>query len=243
MNILGITLNYADIIVIVVVIIAAIVGWCRGIAVTIVNFIRTAVGLFLCFYASSNLAQGVYDGYVKQRCLDTINEKIATTANVDEVIANLNDFSASLPLGLSKLMNVSSLDLTSENLSEAVLNNVFEPVAMFAIKVIIFLVVFVLFFGLTGLIILLIRKAAKKKSDERGHETVLKKTDRALGLLFGLLKAGVLVLALTSVFMYVLSVKPEFSEHSAFWLQVSQSRLLEILNEINPFNAITEGLI
>lgn len=242
MNILA-SLNYFDLTVIGITLIALIIGYCRGIIISIVNFIRISVGIFLCFYTSSVFSQPLYDNFVKQRCIDVINEKIVTGANVDEIIANINGVFNSFSLLLSKIVSVKSIDFTSDDLTESILTNVFEPVAMFLIKAAVFLAVFIVFFGLTAFLIHIITKRNKRKNEQRGHESALKKTDRAIGMLFGLLKAAVFVFAITSVLAYILSIKPELGEQSKFFISVSQSKVFELLNGINPFNAVTEGLL
>ena len=243
MTVFGNSVNYIDLMMLGIIIIAALLGWVRGIAVSIINFIRTAVGMFLCFYLANNGSRPLYEAAVKPRLLEYINQKIVTSGNIDEVLGNLNEFTTSFPEFISDALNIKSLNISSTDMADAILTNVFEPIALFLTKVCIFIAVFIIFFGATAIIMHLVSKAKKKKNEKRGRESVLKKTDRLLGVLFGILKAGILVLAFTSVLMYILSLKEELPSDSTFWLQVENSKIIQFINTINPFNAITEGLI
>ena len=49
MIIFNYTVNYIDIILAAILLVFIIAGYCRGLFINIVNFIRWAVGLFLCF--------------------------------------------------------------------------------------------------------------------------------------------------------------------------------------------------
>ncbi|MCR5208092.1 MAG: CvpA family protein [Eubacterium sp.] len=243
MTIFNYTVNYIDVALAVIVIAAAVAGYLRGIISSIVRFIRAALGLSLCFYFSSYYTQPVYDNLVKPRLLETINEKIVVTGNLDEVLKNLNMYVSSLPGFIADAFKVKSLNVSSDDIATSILTNVFEPVALTAVRVAIFLGVFIVFFAATGIIILAVKRHNKKKEEERGHTSTLKKTDRFFGLILGLLKAAVILFAITSVFMYAVGADDTLVQKSDFWKEVSNSSLVNIINSINPFNAITEGLI
>jgi hypothetical protein len=127
------------------------------------------------------------------------------------------------------------------------LQNVFEPVVLSIIKVLIFIVVFILFFLATGIIIKLMRKSSKRRENSRKarnkHTSLIVKIDRILGGLFGICKSFVIILAITSILMYILSLTGTVLETNNFLTEVQNSVLLKYINEINPFNAVTEGLI
>lgn len=243
MTIFNYTLNYIDVALVLIVIFAAIIGYMRGIFSTIIRLIRAAVGLFLCFYCSSYYTQPVYDKLVKPRLLEIINEKIVVSGNIDEVIKNLNNYIDSLPRFICDYLSVKSLNVSSKNIADSILTNVFEPVALTATKIAIFIVVFVVFFLVTGIIIDIVRVHNKKEAEKRGDETSLKKADRVFGVLFGLIKAALVVFAVTSVLMYIMGTDTSLVKSNSFWQEVQNSTLINYVNDINPFNAITEGLI
>ena len=243
MTIFNYTLNYVDVAFVLVALFAAITGYLRGIFSTIIRLIRAAVGLLLCFYCSSHFTQHVYDSLVKPRLLETINEKIVVSGNVDEIIKNLNNYIDSLPRFIGDNLSVKHLKLSSGDIAQSILKNVFEPAALQATKIGIFIAVFIVFFLVTGIIISAVSYHNKREAERRGDETKLKKADRVFGILFGLLKAFVIALAVTSIFMYIMSNDASLVKTSGFWQEVQSSSLVNMINEINPFNAITEGLI
>lgn len=243
MTIFNYTVNYIDIALVAIAIISAVVGYKRGIFETIIRFIRAALGYLLCIYVSSNYSQSVYNVLVKPKLLDMINEKIVNSGNIDEVIKNLKAYVSSLPEFLQGYFNTDNLSVSSSDVSSAVLQNVFEPVATVLTKIAVFIAVFIVFFGITGIIIAVVKHRNKKKNAERGHETVLKKTDRLFGILFGIIKAFVLILVIASVFTYFINVNESAEVSSGILKEAQNSSLLNLINQINPFNAITEGLI
>ncbi len=243
MTIFNYTVNYFDVGIAALILLTAIVGWHRGIAVSITNFIRCSFGFFLCFYLSSNYSQIVYDSYVKQKCLDTINEKIVVSNNIDETINNLNSFVNGLPEYISSGLNLKSIDISSTSLSESILNNVFEPIVMVLIKIAIFIAVFVLFFGATGIILAIVRRHNKKKEEKRGGRSPLKTADKTFGMVFGVIKAFIIILAVSAILMYFADIEEPMFTESKFLKEAENSILINKITEINPFNAITEGLL
>ncbi len=237
------TFNYADLAIVGIVLLAAVVGFCRGLIINFVNFIRLSVGAFLCFFTAENASQPVYEQWVKPKLLEQVSHHLASAADAEEMSAGLKAFTESLPKFIADNINFQDVDFSAETVAENIVNNVLEPVALACVKAVLFIAVFIVFFGVTWLIIHAVKKHIRKKEKERGHTTVIRKTDKLLGLLFGILKAAVIVLAISAVLMYILQLKPELTEGSRFWQQISDSTLLQYIKEMNPFNAITEGYI
>lgn len=240
------TLNYVDIALIALILIMTFIGYYKGVLMTVINFIRYAVGFTACFFCSSNLAEPIYNSYVAPRMLATINEKIVVDTNLDRVLTNLDQFIKGLPAFISDNIGTDSLTIPkSDDVARVILDDVFTPVLLPLTKGVIFVVVFLLFFIATGLIIKLINSTSKhheQKRKEKGKGvSPLKKTDRILGAVLGIVKAAVVVLAITSVLVYA----ADFAGNSGseFVNQVNNSALIGAFDEINPFNAITEGLI
>lgn len=230
-------INYIDIAVVAVLLIAVTVGAVRGFIISVVNLLRFTAGILLCFTASNALPPYLYEVFFRQRCYDYIEEKIVTTGNLDGIIQNLNDFTASQPEWLKPLYDVKALDITSKDIAENILNNIFEPVILSVLKVVVFIVVFIIFFALTGLIMHLVAKRRKKREEKRGHKSLARKTDMLLGGAFSLVKALMIIFAVQAVLVFAASQSPQ---DSAFAQQVSGSYLLNILQGINPFIKMTE---
>lgn len=243
MTIFNYTVNYIDVALVAVFLIFTFVGYKRGLLITLINFIRYAVGFFLCFYFSDSLTQPLYDNFVRERALERINSEIVTSSNLDEILANLKDYGEALPSFVSHGLNLDVLNISGDDIAQSLLTNIFEPIILAVIKGAVFAAVFIVFFLATGLIIHFVKKSGKKKEEKRGRQSALKRTDKIFGAVFGALKSFIVILAITSILMYILSLDGNFIENNAFLAEASESRLLHLIDGINPFNAITEGLI
>ena len=243
MVIFNYTVNYIDIALVALLLIFIIVGYFRGLFINIANFIRWAVGMFLCFFLSENLSGYVYTNYVKPKAIEYIGEKIVTSTNLDEVLSNLQSFGEKLPPLISQNLDFSNLSVSGDDLAKSILENYFEGMLIIAVKAAIFIAVFILFFFITGLIIHIIQRRSRKREERRCKKSFVKKTDRFLGALFGALKGAIAVFAIVSVLMLLVDANDDAQQMSAFLKEVNTSGLLKLLDSINPFNAITGGLL
>ena len=243
MTILNYTVNYIDIALAAVVLICVIVGYARGLFINVINFIRWAVGLLLCFFASENLSSVIYETYVKPRAIESINKNIVTSTNLDEILKNIQEIGNQLPKALSDSVDFAKLNLSGGDLANEILENYFEGILIFLTKAAIFIAIFVLFFLITGIIILVAKKSSKRKEEKRGHKSALKVFDRIMGAVVGILKGAIAVFAITSVLMIILDMYDDTAQMSAFMNEVNTSGLLKLLDDINPFNAITRGVL
>ncbi|MBQ9228689.1 MAG: CvpA family protein [Eubacterium sp.] len=243
MTVLGITFNYVDLAIADVVLVAAVIGFCRGIIINIINFIRLSVGAFLCFFVAENACVPVYESLVKPRLVTAVEAHIAAAADPQAIAAQVAEFNGQLPKVIADNVNLDALELSSADIAESIVTSVFEPIVTALVKGVLFIAVFLVFFLLTGVLVHFISKALNKKNKTTGRTSAVRKTDRVLGLLFGILKSCVIVLAIVAVLMYILELKPELAVESRLWEQISSARLVGLINEINPFNAITEGYI
>lgn len=244
MTIFNYTVNYIDLIIVGIMILFAIIGSYRGIFLTIVNFIRFVLGMFLCVFTSTTYSKPIYDTFLKEKIISWVNDKIIVSNNLEDISSKMNDALSSMPEFVLNSMNLkpSALDkvLDTDKLAVSITNTYLEPIAIGIIKVALFLAVFILFFALTGLVISLIRKHNKKKREENNKHT-LKDIDRIIGCVFGLLKGAVVVFAFVSI---VNDVICNFDYASSQFLTTANNSILfnEIVN-FNPFNFITEGII
>ena len=243
MSIFNYVVNYIDVALIAILLVFMIVGFCRGLLINIINLLRWAIGLFLCFFMSENYSSFVYNTYVKPRALESINKNIVTSTNIDEIMKNLQSFGKELPKPLYDSIDFSRITVSGDDIANEILENFFEGILIFLTKAAIFAIVFVVFFLITGLIILAVRKASKRKEEKRGRKSALKKTDKFFGGILGLLKGAIAVFAIASVLMFVVGLYEDESQMSAFIKQASNSQLLKLIDEINPFNGITKGLL
>lgn len=243
MTILNYTFNYIDAVFIVIMLLMTVAGFFRGIFLTLVNFIRYSVGIFLCFFFADTFSQTVYDSYVKARLVHTIEQSIVNTSNADEIVANIQSTLEKVPDFLKNTVDVSSVNLSSKDLTNSILVNVFEPVALVLVKAAIFVATFLVFFIATGVLIHIIKSYNHKKDHDRDKKSPLRTADRIFGGVFGFLKSAVVVLAITSILMYILELGVDALNANPFFAEVKNSKLIEVFHSVNPFNAITEGLL
>lgn len=241
MTIFNYTVNYVDLIIVGIFLFFGFLGLNKGIFITLINFIRYVVGLSACMISADRLPQPIYDNYLKERVVDAVNQKIVTSSNIDEIMDNFNSIINSLPNIVKNNIDLTSLKLSSNNISQNITNEVFEPVIMVFLKVIIFIVVFALFFGITGAVISHIRRKNKNKRKENNKKSFVVFMDRLIGFLFGILKGALVVFVFVSAVTSLLGA-PNIADNQ-FLQTAANSQLYQLLLNYNPFNVITEGII
>lgn len=242
MTIFNYTLNYVDVIIVGILLLTFFVGYAKGILITLVNLIRYSVGLFLCMFVANGYYETFYNSFVKERIVNKLSAQVVTSANIDEILANLNTTVNSLPSFVKKGIDISSLSFSSgDDIASIIAENVFQPIALIIVKALLFVLTFVVFFGLTGLIIHVIRKHNNKKRSESRHKRNLKTIDRIFGGLFGFVKGALIVFIFVSA-VGAISQIDSFRDN-AFVSTALNSSLYNYLLDVNPFNLITEGIL
>lgn len=242
MTIFNYTLNYVDVIIVGILLLTFFVGYAKGILITLVNLIRYSVGLFLCMFVANGYYEMFYNSFVKERIVNKLSTQVVTSANIDEILANLNTTVNSLPSFVKKGIDISSLSFSSgDDIASIIAENVFQPIALIIVKVLLFVLTFIVFFGLTGLIIHVIRKHNSKKRSESRHKSNLKTIDRIFGGLFGFVKGALIVFIFVSA-VGAISQIDSFRDN-AFVSTALNSSLYNYLLDVNPFNLITEGIL
>lgn len=239
MTIFNYTVNYVDVIIVGIVLLFSVVGYSRGLFVTLLNFIRYVFGFSLCTFSANKFTQPVYDGFVKERIVDQLSKKVVTSTNVDEIFDNLKSLVDSMPEIIRNNLNLTSLPLkTGDDIAVTISDSVFQPIALVIIKAMIFAVVGILFFGITGIIISTIKHHKKKNKDKKN---VLKTTDRILGSILGIVKGVFIVFVFVSIVSFITEI--DSVAKNSFFVEVNNSTLFNYILNINPFNIITEELL
>lgn len=242
MTIFNYTLNYVDVIIVGILLLTFFVGYAKGILITLVNLIRYSVGLFLCMFVANGYYEMFYNSFVKERIVNKLSTQVVTSANIDEILANLNTTVNSLPSFVKKGIDISSLSFSSgDDIASIIAENVFQPIALIIVKALLFVLTFVVFFGLTGLIIHVIRKHNSKKRSESRHKSKLKTIDRIFGGLFGSVKGALIVFIFVSA-VGAISQIDSFRDND-FVSTALNSSLYNYLLDVNPFNLVTEGIL
>ena len=229
--------NYVDVALALIIVAYIISGWKRGFFITVLNFVRYAFGFALCFYISDNSAQAVYDDYVKERALERINEKIVTSDKAPQLLENLQQAVNALPKDIAGSLDISSVNLSSKNVSQEILDNLFKPILMFLTQAALFVAVFIVFFGATAVIMYYVKRA-KKRRHKKEKKAVVTRADCFFGALFGALKAALAVCAIAAVSAYALSLFGD-SASNQFIVNLKSSEILSWFNNKNIFNLIT----
>ncbi len=232
MTIFNYSVNYVDLAFVAVLLLAALVGCRRGLLINVLRFVRWAAGIFLCFFVSDNYSDEVYNSFVKPKALDYISQQIATSKNLDEVMANLNTAQTKLPKAFVEMADFSKIRLSGSDIASSILESVFEPALLFLTKAGLFVAVFVVFFALTGLLIIIVNRHNRKK-DREGKST-LRKADKALGLLIGIVKGVLIVTAASAVLGFAAASAKSGGFSNEFIKAVNNSSLVELINNINP---------
>lgn len=241
MTVFNYSVNYFDVIITGILLVFGIVGAKRGIFITLVNFIRYVIGFFLCVFCADRLPVPIYNTFVKESLENYIKQKIVTSSNIDEIYSNFNNAVSSMPSFLKQDLNGLKIDFSSDKIVQSLIDEAFEPVALGLIKVAVFIAVFVLFFGITGITIHSIRKRNKDKSKNGKKKNPLSFANGLIGFVFGLFKGALVVFVFISIITYLMGV-PSLADNS-FINTVSDSSLYQLLLDYNPFNVITEGIL
>lgn len=246
MTIFNYTLNYVDLIIAGIFLVFTIVGIARGMFITVVNFIRYIIGFTACVYCSNRFSQPLYDNVVRQKLIDSVNDKLVNSKDISQTIKNFNGFISDLP---DTVVSTFALDKVSikktPDVAKLIVDDVLAPVALIAVKLAVFIAVFIVFFLVTGVIIQVIKKhIAKKKIKNKQNKkgaSLLAYLDKILGGMFGLFKGAIVVFVFVSAMTALLCVVD--SSNSEFLTKVDTSVLYNALLDFNPFNTITEGIL
>lgn len=228
------TVNYIDIALIAVSALIIFVSSRRGILIALVSMTRVFVGVPLSFYISSNYCEPLYYNYLQKLILEKTQQKIARQGTVTAFIESVKDTVNSLPSFLTKEFDFTVLEkLNAKSASEYLELNIIRPAAITAVEILLFLAVFVAFIVVTGLIISVIKH--RNRRQDKKEKAPLRKTDKLLGGLFGLVKAAMLVFALCTIAAMAADILPQNNETvSQLMGQINESKIIIAVNEFNP---------
>ena len=151
MTVFNYTVNYVDLAIAAVILLAVISGFRRGMLITVLRFLRWTACVALCWLADSKLSPIVYESFVRPRALESIKEQIANSKNIDVVIENLNKTVAQLPKPIASMVDTSAIKISGDDIAASVLDSVFQPVLTAITRFFVVAAVFVVFFTVTTL--------------------------------------------------------------------------------------------
>lgn len=217
-------MNYIDLAFVVITVVMIIAGACRGLVISLLGMLRIIIGTPLAFFVSDMYYAQIYNSLVKDIAYNNVLDELSQAQSLENIIANVKEFTQLLPNVFPHNIDLTSM-LTLEEISRAITDSVIEPIALVAIRIILFISVFVAFYLITGIIILVVKRLRKKE------HAPLKKADFVLGGIFGLIKAAVFVFTAATIIGYITNIIPA---DNSFIKLADGSYALELINTHNP---------
>lgn len=220
-------MSYIDIAFIVITVLMIVMGACRGLIVSLLSTFKYIIGIPLSFFLSDLLHQRLYNEFVKDIVYNTVFEQLSESQAAGSLTESINSFVNEMPEYFANSFDISRLGgLSVEDISRSITDSLLEPIALTIIRVIVFLVVFVVFCVIISILIAVFSKLQKKE------HAPLKKTNSLLGGVFGLLRAILFIITISTIIGYISTVIPQ---DNSFIKQVDDSYALEFINTYNPF--------
>lgn len=202
----------------------------KGLVKSLLELASFVLAVVLSFQLSPFVAEKAYGAFLEEQITTSIEEQTKEKTNVDKIdltVIAVPEFVVKIAeaagVDTDKIKKqVTSYDLSSENMAEELEENVVKPVATGALTVISFIVLFILLSILFGILTELIAKVFKLP--------LIKSANRLLGALFGVGKGLLLIILLASVFEFLFANgNGEMAE------AVNSSKVMGLLENINPF--------
>lgn len=197
----------ADIIILAIIILFAVVGVVRGFARTLANFVGIAVAAVVSYYISDFLSQFVYDTFIKETVITNLQQTIQQSG-FDYAVANSFEAVPEWIMGIIStivgLFGATAEDFQSsiaipENLTTTAAQTIERTIEPVITTIFSSLLMFVLF-----IILLIIVKKLIKIIVKVFDMPVIKQINQLLGGLFGIAEGCVLVFVAVNIFFAVI---------------------------------------
>lgn len=219
-------MNYIDLIIIVFVVLCVYLGVRRGLVISLFSMLRAVAAIPLSLFVGNTYYELIYNNYVRDIVVAEISKKAADSSQLADLVKNINAFTADFSaLGVEKLDLSSLVSFDSVALAEYITDNILKNLLCEIIKISLIILTFLLFYVITSIIMHIAKKIRKKK------KLPLRRTNSALGGVFGLVKAGALVFAFCALGDFACSV---LSKDNSFVTTFNQSAVADYINQINP---------
>lgn len=171
-----------------------------GAAKTIIQIAGIVVAFALIGTLSNVLSESIYNGFVKEKIISNITEtvdnaesdyKTAVKKSLPKYIINSADL---VGVDINKVLNASD-SKNSEIISENIEKNVFKPILITVIKLILVIILI--------LVSVIIIKLLSKLTLVLNKIPIIKTANKGLGMIFGVLKAAILLTFVCSIIMYI----------------------------------------
>lgn len=202
------------------------------------GLVRYVVGFPLSFYVSEKLSTSVYNSTVKPKVIEYIDSKVSSSEGIEQLRNSINDALSVFPDFMKQGVDLSALDVDNKKITQDIMNSGLESSLISITKGFIFVLTLLLFFIISSLIIKQIIKLKRKKEQYLGNG-IVSTVDRCFGALLGVFKAFVSVLAFVSILYFIQDLWQ--GTDNAMITQIETSRLMPLLNQVNPINFIVGG--
>ncbi|MGI6530015.1 MAG: CvpA family protein [Clostridia bacterium] len=191
-------MNIADIVVIVVILLFAFLGYRRGLLMGIYSIGAYFIAIFIGFLLRKPVVAFIYKTPLPDKVYNNVYARLVehNVSKGQEALANTEDYIESLKLP-SLIENFLKKNIqTGEGAFEALAESISDKVTAFIVSVFAFLITFILV-----LIIMLVLKRIIKFAREL---PVIKQVDSVGGVLLGVLE-GILIVSVVLLFIYMFS--------------------------------------
>lgn len=215
----------------------------KGFVKTLLELVAVAAALVLAYQFSPVVAQGAYDGFVKESMITSIEEQIdenfntSTAAKKAEVtLEALPDFMVSLASSAGVEINdikakIASEKFSSQNIATELVEKVAEPIVIGAMTIVIFMIL--------AIILIFALKVVAHLISKLFDVPLIGTANKILGGALGACK-GVVVLLFICTILDFLFAKGD----GELSVAVNDSFVIGLLDNINPFiNNLKEMLV
>lgn len=193
----------SDIIIISLIVVFALIGMKRGIAITILNIAGIALTAFAAYYASSFLSDVIYDAFLKQSVAQNINRTIAQSGAAfaaQNCLDALPEWLSAIIVFITGIFGVSGhspssniiLPQPGEATAAQTIENSVKQLATGALDIILFVLLALVVYILVKLLIKRLRGLFKIP--------VVNEINRLLGGILGIIEGAALAFAAVNIF-------------------------------------------
>lgn len=241
MSLFGFTFSYFDAILVALLCLTIYFGYKRGLVLMIVSLVRFVVGYSMCFSLSELFAKPVYLTFIKPVVIDYFHKNIVSADNLEQTINNLQGFVSRVPAGLFGDFDISTFDLVNipegADIASLILENTVEKNLISVVRLILFILLYIVFFVITGLILKGIVKLSRnrdmKRAARKKRKPLPKRVNQYFGAFLGFVKGAFYILAIASILGYYAGI---LDNGNSFYQAINDSFMIPLLKSVSPFN-------
>lgn len=206
----------------------------KGFVKTLLELVAVVAALVLAYQFSPVVAQGAYDGFVKESMITTLEEQLDENFNTstaagkaEATLDALPDFVVSLAstagveIGDIKA-KISSEKFSNENIATELVEKVAQPIVIGALTI--------LFFMILAVVLIFLLKIAAHFISKLFDVPIVGTANKLLGALLGAFKGVIVIIFLCTVLNFIFA-----NGDGEMAKAVNDSYVIGLLDNINPF--------